>query len=260
MKKILILLLIILYSTFIAYNQGEIDDQEKIFYRNEKTLGLLLNSNGFGINGRYGKQINARNKLIYNIDIAGIKHPKEYKTTTVNYYTSSYIYGKLNSFFVLRSGIGKQHKIFKKIDRGGISIKRFYTFGPALGFIKPIYYKIQYQGSYKFYSSKFDPEGSLNIVGRYSFFRGLSETQITPGAFAKFGFSFEYSTVDDIIHALEAGFVFDGYVRGVPIMANTKKSHFFFTLFVSYRFGKIVNAQFSPKKRREMKKRKEEEE
>ena len=259
MKRILILL-IILYSTFTAYNQGEIDDQEKIFYRNEKTLGLLLNSNGFGINGRYGKQINARNKRIYNIDIAGIKHPKEYKTPSINYYTSSYIYGKMNSFFVLRSGIGKQHEIFKKIDRGGISIKQFYSFGPALGFFKPIYYKIQSTYPNVFYCSKFDPEGGLTIVGKYSFFKGLNETQITPGAFAKFGCSFEYSTVDEIIHALEAGVVFDGYVKGVPIMANTKKSHFFFTLFLSYRFGKIVNAQFSPKKRREMKKRKEAEE
>ena len=79
--------------------------------------------------------------------------------------------------------------------------------------------------------------------------------QVTPGAYAKLGFSFEYSTVDDLIHALETGVVVDAFSTGVPIMANTKKNHLFFTLFVSYRFGKIVDAQFSAKKRREMRKR-----
>ena len=48
----------------------------------------MLNTNGYGIGGRYAKRINARKKTIYEIDLIGIKHPKETKRTTY-YYTNN---------------------------------------------------------------------------------------------------------------------------------------------------------------------------
>jgi len=121
--------------------QGELSDQPRIFYRNEKSIGVLLNTNGYGISGRYSKRINARKKTIYELDLIGIKHPKEVKIT--NYYNSnkSYVFGKLNSFFDIRAGYGRQKEMFRKADRGGISIRRFYSIGPSLGLLKPVYYK-----------------------------------------------------------------------------------------------------------------------
>lgn len=263
-KSYSILFLLLFCIQYLLYGQGELDDQEKIFYRNEKTIGLLLNSNGFGINGRYAKQINYRNKMIYNVDIAGIKHPKEYKIPSADYYARSFVLGKLNSFFTVRAGIGRQHEMYRKIDKGGISVKHFYNFGPSFGFYKPIYYKIQelslQPGVYMYYMDKFDPKVEQNIIGKYSFFKGFNETRFTPGIYGKFGFSFEYSSVHDILHALEAGITIDAYAIRVPIMANNKEKYLYPSLFVSYRFGKIVDAKFSPKKRREMRKQAKEEE
>ena len=144
MKKIFLLLVFFLIVCYPGYSQGEIDSQTKIFYRNERSLAFLLNSNGYGINGRFGKRIDARNKKLYAIDIVGIKHPKEIRTSNVYFNTRGFVYGKLNTFINIRTALGKQHEMFRKIDRGGIAIRYFYTGGLSIGLLKPIYYIVQY--------------------------------------------------------------------------------------------------------------------
>ncbi|MBN1184673.1 MAG: hypothetical protein JXB49_20440 [Bacteroidales bacterium] len=259
--KIALLSLFLIFPLQITLPQGEIDDQAKIFYRNEKTLGLLINSNGYGLSGRFGKQINARNKQIFTTDISVIKHPKESKTiSTVNY--RSFVYGKLNTFFTVRAGYGYQHEMFRKLDKGGISIRYFYDLGPSFGFYKPVYYEVfkidPYTSIPEYYPSKFDPSKSdISYAGKYSFFKGLSEINFDPGVYARFGFCFEYSTTDNIIHAIEAGVIADVFMLGVPIMAYNNEDFFYPALFVSYRFGKVVDARFSARKRKEMEKESE---
>ena len=68
-------------NCFIAvYAQGEIDVQPAVFWRNEWSIALMVNSNGFGANYRYGERINADNKRLYELDFAYMKDPKEFKT------------------------------------------------------------------------------------------------------------------------------------------------------------------------------------
>lgn len=256
--RIAFISLLYIFSLQIILSQGEIDDQAKIFYRNEKTLGLLINSNGYAVSGRYAKQINARNKKIYTSDIAIFKHPKETKIQTGDF--RSFVNGKLNTFFTVRGGIGFQHELYRKLDKGGISIRYFYDFGPSIGFFKPIYYEVaEYltASTYRFYPAKFDPTVEQYIVGKYSFFKGLNEIQINPGAYGRLGFCFEYSSADKVIHAIEAGIVMDAFIRKVPIMAETKEQFLYPALFISYRFGKVVDARFSAKKRKELEKESE---
>ena len=232
----------------ILFAQGELSDQSRIFYRNEKSIGFLLNSNGYGVSGRYAKRINARNKSIYELDLIGIKHPKEVKIT--NYYSSnkSYVFGKLNSLFDIRAGYGRQKEMFRKVDRGGISIRRYYSFGPSLGLLKPVYYEIiqsnnadpndKYLSQEKFNSATHQG----NIWGKASFFKGVDEISVVPGAYGRFGFSFEYSRHDITLHALETGIALDIFPKKIPIMATEKNNFIFFSFFVSYRFGKVVDA------------------
>jgi hypothetical protein len=124
------------------FAQGEIKDQARIFYRNEKSFGISLNTNGIGVSGRYATRINARNKTLWEIDGANIKHPKEIRISNSYYNNRSFVFGKQNLFINLRGGWGKQHEMFRKIDRGGISIRRYFTVGPVIGFLKPIYYEV----------------------------------------------------------------------------------------------------------------------
>ncbi len=72
-------------------------------------------------------------------------------------------------------------------------------------------------------------------------YKGLGETRVLPGLFVKTGVNFEYSKEEKVIHAIEAGFTFSGYLKEIPIMATTDNQALFFSLFVSYRFGVVID-------------------
>ncbi len=245
MKKLLAILSIV--AVYIpVFAQGEIDDQDKIFYRNERTFGFNLNSNGLGIGYREGKRLDFLNKRIVDIDINIIKHPKEIKLT--NPYAQSggsFVFGKENSLFSLRGAIGHQHEIFKKADLGGIAIRYFYAGGPSLAFAKPIYYNVQYYTpndmiikQEKFNENIHYPS---DIYNKASFFKGIKEIKLTPGAFIKGGFNFEYSKEDKVVHAIELGTSLEVFTNKLPIMATEDNRAIFLTIFVSYRIGVIID-------------------
>jgi len=235
---------------FIAFNlfsQGEISEQPRIFYRNEKSVGVLLNSNGLGVNGRYANRINARKKTIWELDFVGIKHPKEYKYSNPYNSNRRFVFGKLNSFFDLRVGYGKQKEMFRKVDKGGISIRRYFSFGPTLGILKPIYYEVLQPTSdpyeYNLVTEKFVTHlNQQYIYGRASFFKGINEISVVPGGYGRFGFSFEYSRSDITLHAIETGLTLDIFPKKIPIMDTEENNFLFLTLFISYRFGRVVDA------------------
>jgi len=260
-------------NCFVAvYAQGEIDFQPRVFYRNEWSIAAMLNSNGFGANYRYGKRLDAANKRLFEVDFAYMKDPKEQKSyALISYYGSSpsrYVHGKKNLAFDFRFGYGKQHEIYRKHDLGGIAIRYFYNFGPSVVLLKPIYYDVArplIEGYEKLPEpEKFDPEretkDNIRIISRASFFKGFDEIRPLPGAFIKFGFNFDFGKQDRIVHALETGIIAEGFIKKVEIMDFTyrgaepkdvaKNQQFFLTLFVSYRFGRIVDP-YEVKKRRE---------
>jgi len=250
-----------------VFAQGEIDYQPTVFYRNEWSIGVMFNSNGFGANYRYGQRIDADNKRLFEVDFAYMKDPKEQKHYGQTTSGAKFVYGKKNLAFDFRFGYGKQHELFRKHDLGGIAIRYFYNFGPSLVLLKPIYYEIGKSAAIGMpleelpaekYSSGW-PGKNIYIISRASFFKGFDEMQVLPGAFAKFGFNFEFGKEDRIIHALEAGLIVEGFIKKVEIMdfsspeISLKKSaqnqQLFLTLFVSYRFGRIVDPYEIKKKR-----------
>ena len=111
---------------------------------------------------------------------------------------------------------------------------------------KPIYYKVLYLISateYEVKEEKFDASIALpqDIYSRASFTKGLNETKVMPGLYAKGGFNFEYSKEDKIIHAIEIGAQINAFPKKIPIMAGSDNKSLFFSLFVSYRFGMILD-------------------
>jgi len=101
---------------------------------------------------------------------------------------------------------------------------------------------------------------NIYILGRASFFKGFDEIRPIPGAFGKFGFNFDFGRQDRIVHALETGIIAEGFMKKVDIMDFTylgseskkiaKNQQFFLTIYVSYRFGRIVDP-YEVKKKRE---------
>lgn len=249
MRRYYILIFLII-QTVALFSQGEIDEQDKIFYRNERTYAFLLNSNGFGGSYRYAKRINGFRKTLYEAEINYLKHPKE-KRVTLSYSNRSIIYGKLNSVLNIKGAIGNQKEIFQKRDLGGISIRRFYNFGFSVAFLKPVYFEFYDDVEGTAFYDKFNEHNIF--IGRAPYTMGINELSVSPGAYAKFGYSFEYSRVDVIFHALEVGVALDAYVLPIRIMDTVSENvifllpenHFFPTLFISYRFGKVINSQFN---------------
>jgi hypothetical protein len=98
-----------------------------------------------------------------------------------------------------------------------------------------------------FVESQFDPDymqSIYDIYDRMSFFMGVNETKLVPGVFARAGLSFEYSSEDRAVHALEGGVQLEGFLKKLPILAIEDNRQLFLTLFASYRFGKVLDARF----------------
>ncbi len=249
MKRVfsIVPLIVLLFATCPGvFAQGDISEQPKVLLRNEESFGLFLNSNGLGGDFEYAKRINARNHILYRAELSGVKAPKEIKISNGYYSNKSFVFGKQNSFFEFKAQYGRQSELFRKNDVGGISIRYFYTVGPTLGILKPIYYEILYTtGSiYDTYSKieKFNTTiHQTQILGKASFFEGMKELSFVPGASARLGFTFEYSRQDIVLHALEFGIGMDVYPKKIPIMATDLNNFYFLTLFVGYRFGKVID-------------------
>jgi hypothetical protein len=276
-KKQITVFLCVIHCFVAIYAQGEIDVQPRVFYRNEWSLAIMLYSNGWGGNYRYGKRIDAAKKHLFEIDFAYMKHPKEAKSYSALETGTRYVEGKKNLAFNFRFAYGRQNEIFRKHDVGGVAIRYFYNFGPALALLKPIYYNIAdlvpipsdptmayvvYRSEPEKYNSNWHNE-NVRIGSRASFFKGFGGLKPVPGAFGKFGINVEYSKQDRIIHALEAGVIAEGFVKKLEIMdfgnppspsaKIAKNQQLFITLFVSYRFGRIVDPYEIKKKREQSK-------
>ena len=248
MKKLLITAVLFIIGINRILAQGELIEEQKVFYRNEKTFGILLNTDGYGLSYREGKRLDFLNKRLFEIGFGVLKHPKEVRLTNPYYQNAkSFVFGKLNSVFYLRGGIGNQHEIFSKQDQGGVSIRYFYSGGLSLAFSKPIYYKVLYftANSYETKDEKF--EVSIHqpgdVLSRSSFTKGLNETKVLPGIYALGGFNFEYSKEDKVIHAVELGLSVNAYPKKLEIMSTTDNKAVFLSVFVSYRIGLIIDPQ-----------------
>jgi hypothetical protein len=247
MKKLLFTIFLTVLCNCLLFGQGEIDKQHKIFFRNERSFALLLNSDGFGLSYREAQRVDYLNKRIFEIEAGTLKNPKEYKESNPQYETpGTFIYGKINSTFYLRGSYGHQKELYQKADLGGVAIRYFYSGGPVFAIYKPIYYRVLHQVSmneFELIDQKFEPGVTqpYDIYSKASFTKGFNEIKLIPGLFAKGGFNFEYSKQDKIIHAIEIGASLNAFPKKIPIMAISNNKAVFFSLFISYRFGVIID-------------------
>ncbi len=252
MRRPLILLAAILFAG-ILHAQVETEtknvnanvyDEVKLLYRNEASGGLIIHTNGFGLNYRRGWHVTAARKRMFEVEAVTFRHPKEIKTVNQYYdHPKGYYYGKLNSLIILRPGFGYQNVIFTKPEHNGIEI-RFVTFvGVSLGLAKPIYLEIledtPIPQQKAVVTQRYDPDKHFqdNIYGRAPFMRGVGETKIYPGGYAKFGISFEYGTLDDDVKAIETGIIADIYPKAIPLMANERNQQVLLSLYLSFNYG-----------------------
>ena len=244
--KLLTLISLILITAFQSFSQGEIDSEKKILFRNEKSFGISLNSNGFGAGYRYGKRINIHRKFLYDGDINFVRHQKEKRI--YNPYSPNlrkFVYGKTNTAFNIRFGIGQHHELFRKFDRNSVSVRWFYIGGVSAMFLKPIYYNVLNDSTGDYEWELFEKNTPWwYIIDKKPFTHALNEIKIIPGGFVKTGFGFEFSKEDKRINLLEVGVSLEVYPYPVKIMETEQDQILFPTVYLSYRFGKVVSGYY----------------
>jgi hypothetical protein len=251
-NKLSYIFLVFLLSSMLGYgqatktvNKNEYVEDKPVLMKNEATFGLQIHSSGWGIQFRRSKNLTVSKKRIYEGDYVGMKHPKEIKT--VNPYfdqAKSYVYGKENSFTVLRAGTGTQRTLYSKAERNGVEVRLQYSGGLSLGITKPVYLNIlkptgQY-GEYDIVVEKYDPTRHYidNIYGRAPFTQGIGEINFHPGLYGKLGFNFEYAPVFEDVKALEIGAILDVYPTEIPIMAFIDNKQFFLSFYITLMYGR----------------------
>ena len=235
-------------ATMAAPASVSADDDAIILYRHEASGGLTVHSNGWGVTFKTGKHITGFRKRILDFEIVSMSHPKEYRTPSSYDGAKSFIYGKLNSVLIVRSGWGYQNVLASKGERSGVELRLNYYIGFNLGLAKPVYLDIivddpnNPNDAVQILVSKrydpTDPDQSIDhIYGGSSFFKGFGQMSFYPGAYGKFAFSFEYAGWQQKIAALETGVMLDFFPKAIPIMAYNTFENIYLNFYISIVWG-----------------------
>lgn len=247
---LVILLAILTVSPALAQVDSDYDPAfdsigDNVLFRREMNGAFILHTNGWGLEYRIGKNRSIFNKWTLEFDLLEYKHSKEIKSINPFYTnTKSYIYGKLNTIYLVRAGFGEQRLLNRKPYTGGVELRLFYTGGLTVAMAKPVYLNIlQWDTTdtrLNIVTQKYDPENHFpdNIYGRASFLKGFKEIKPYPGLYAKLGLGIEFGNINQSTKLVEVGTVLDYFLKPVPIMANQKDDQFFLTLYLSFGIGK----------------------
>lgn len=244
MKK-QITILILLFSVLVGKAQETTFEEPSTIYRNEFAAGGVLHTAGWGVNARYAAFLTGFKKIAFELEIVGLRHPKEVKIPSpYENNVKGYFYGKQNVITVIRPSIGIHTIFIPKQSVKGVSIGHIFHIGPSLAVAKPVYLNVLIETNdirrYDRVIRKYDPQEHTidNIYGRASYFEGIGEMKLYPGIFSKYALQFEYASQREVVRTIEAGLAVDLYFKEIPIMAFAENRYFYANLFVNIMFGK----------------------
>jgi hypothetical protein len=251
-KRIISFSLILLFGLQV-HSQDEIvvDTSKNILLLKEYSLGIMLHTQGWGLKYNRGYNKTAFKKRMLTIEFVEMQSPKQIRTINP-YFTNSksYVYGKLNSVYMLRGSYGMHKLLNRKPYWGGVELRFIYAGGISLGFAKPVYLYILVPPDdpnqfyeYTIIEEKYNPDEHFldNIYGRASFTKGFDEIKFYPGIHAKVGLDFDYGVYRSKVKSLEIGVMLDVYPWPIPIMAYNDPNYYFLTFYLNFNFGKRYN-------------------
>ena len=233
------MLLLLLVTTVSAQLPAE--QNNKAGFRKSAYGGIILHTQGLGLNLYFSKFKTVDKKTLFSFDIVSMKHSKEVKSIgLIDENAKRFVYGKLNSLYVLRLGLGRKRILYEKLREQAVEISYFWIAGASIGMAKPVYLEVFNTVGELIQVERYDPEkhNLTNIFGRGPASRGISEIKFYPGVCLKLGVTFEYSGYRSGIKAIEVGGVFDAYPQRIAIMTNTKNNFLYPSLYINLLFGK----------------------
>ena len=185
------------------------------------------------------------------------KHPKEVKQQNNSYLIINpgelkpmgYKYGKINNFYALKLGYGRQKPISGKIDKTNVQVSWVYAAALSFGFLKPYYLDVLMPEGNVFirktvkYTEETRPYfldlfNKNSIIGGTNFIRGINELKILPGLAVRSGFNFDYAPTRRTFSGIELGLSAELYTKEATIMAIAPNRSWFVNLYADFHFGK----------------------
>jgi len=247
MRKIIVLLIALFFAGSAKAQLETSADFRRQVYDREYTFGVVGHSRGYAISGRYLKFIDGYNKQGLEIDISKLRHPKEVKVQPVATGGRGFVWNRINSLYTLRGGYVREQILYDKTDKGTVSISWIYSGGLSLGLLKPVYLNVRRRVEsttlVEEVAVRYNPEEleTSTLIGEANFFKGIGETKIRPGLYAKMGINFDYQLIEEKVTALEVGVIFDHFFTEVPIFYEPNDEDVnwagFFQMYVQFNFG-----------------------
>lgn len=227
----------------------EREEEGALVYNVQNAFGIRLNTNGWGISYEHGKYKDINKTNLWWVSLDEIKSPKEEKGVLTDGFGfaigNPYIFGKQNTAYALRAGIGQQRLIGGKGNRNGVAVSAIYGGGITAGLLKPYY--LEALIDVNTFESKDVKYGDvpdsifLNagyIFGGSGFGKGLDEIKLQPALHSKLALRFDYGRYSEILSAIELGLNAEYYFKPLPIMVVDNNPKFIFNAYVSILFGK----------------------
>lgn len=259
LMKYLITILLALSSSWIfgqyTIQPKPIGDESALVYTQEQILDVRLHTHGISF-GYTKASIQTWYKTVYRyFDIGSLRDSREFSQNfrffnqgIFRETSKPFVYGKQNSLYALRAGIGKRRSFSEKARKKSVIVGFAYEYGVTLGVLKPYYLKltrfIDGGTEQRISVEKYSEENAdifldeTLIFGGAEFRRGLNELKLRPGFHGKVGMNFAWGNVDRLIKAIEVGIMGDVFLSSVPIMVADQNRPYFLNLYLSVQLGR----------------------
>lgn len=221
------------------------DDGPKTTFTHRYEAGLVLHTRGMGGLLQRGAYRGVGKVSTWSLEVASMKHPKEVRSFNPVYeQAKGYVFGKVNSLYMVRIGWGKRTVATPKLRNGGVSVGWNYSFGASLGLAKPVYLEIGYPNiPYRYLlTERYDPDlhGTDDIYGRAGALNGILELTPHPGGYIRGAIDFEYGGSREDLRTLSVGAQIDAFPTRIVIMAEEfdQNDRLYLTLFAHWTLGR----------------------
>lgn len=244
-KSSILLACSFLFYLNFSFAQQKITTTEPEELLNEATIGINTNTNSALIGGftfKYGRRQNEKKQYNFGIEIVNVKSHKEEKFASVAT-GNSFIPGKINHLYSLRTQFGKEYKLFGKYPEEGIRLSAIFMGGLTWGIVKPYYIEYDYSANNTpdYRVEAYDPSihNVSRILGKGGFFHGFGDLKLQMGLNAKSSLNFEFGKGEllQTISGIEVGFNIEYFPKEVQIFAVEDNPNLYTSLFLIFYMG-----------------------
>lgn len=217
------------------------EEEGVIKYKKHIAFGAKLYSDGYGGFFEIGRAQSIKRSLLFQLEMAERKHPREEKQQLEFSQNVPLTYGKVNFFYPVKLGVQQQLILGNKGNKNGISVTANVGGGLVLGLLRPYEIDLDNNGKRGYVSFYDDSTAFLNESGYVrgpSFGTGWNRLKVTPGIYIKPSLRFDYGKYNEMMNALEVGLTAEMYSKPIRQMVFQDARRYFVSAFVAIIFGR----------------------